>query len=279
MFDDKRPLRPVEVYQTAIQMMYDLAQRSWTEHLVVVDSKQFGDYNVLILFINPQKPTAPRQMQTMHCVAALYRSILMMTDAVMFCLLRSHLYIQGQTIASMSITPIDDATIAGTTNASGTALTSGVDERLNSTSLTVLGADRGQIKDPLYPSFTANYYFYGKSIPIKAVSVIVLEAMAAAAPYSMNTKCPELTVLSADGGAAILIDSVVSRHEFTYKWVTRALKILYQLIVMPLKRFGDVYLELRYNDQGIDEKFGELRMLRTAGGRMQNDTDVVANER
>ena len=45
-------LRPHEIYQTAIEMMYDLAQQPYTEKVAVIGGKQFLEYDVLILIIN-----------------------------------------------------------------------------------------------------------------------------------------------------------------------------------------------------------------------------------
>ncbi|KAI4130901.1 MAG: hypothetical protein LQ338_001498 [Usnochroma carphineum] len=277
------PIRPIELYQTAIQMMYDLAQKPWTARVMVLDSKQFGDYQVLIMFINPQPPTAPDQLEVKHCVASLWRAVSVMTDTVSFCLVRSHLAIGGRQIGALSILPLPPSSRIADTNhtSSDTGLTREVDEASNSSASdnSVEGWGKGQIKDPDDPAFTINFQFLGTTINSKEVSMAVLEAMTAAAPSPKATACEEIHVVSPDGGCAIIIESVASRHSFTYAFATRALKLLYQGIIVPRKEFGDIYLELMYGTGSSEQKFGELRMLRVANGLIQNHTDGVANER
>ncbi|KAL8709545.1 MAG: hypothetical protein Q9225_007441 [Loekoesia sp. 1 TL-2023] len=271
-FDHNFPLRPIELYQTAIQMMYDLAQQDYTEVIHMEDSKELGNYNVLILFVNTQVSTAPDQLRVMHCVAALYRAILVMTDGLMFCQMRSQLAIGLTDIGGLSIMALDDAAIAGT-NTTNTDLINDTDVTSKSPSNRILGPSRGQIKDPENPSFVINFHFFGKPITSKEVSLAVLEGLAAAAPHPKTMGCKELEVVSPTGGCAIFVGGVASHHAFTYQWATRALKLLYQQIVVPQKNFGDLYLDLRFDGQ----TFGELRMLRIVDEK--NSSDVVTNER
>lgn len=276
--DPRILLHPLQVYQTGIQMMYDFAQQAWTEVLHVAESRRFKNYDVLILFINLQLPTAPRQLEIGHGVAALYRGLNIMTDAALFCQLECQLSVMSDDVGAMSITRWHGPAIA-TGTASRINQTNHVARVSSNASISMLTANNGQIKDAANPSFVINYHFFGKAINSKSVSMAVLEAMTAAAPFPKDERCQELSIVSPDGVCAILIESVFSHHAFTYRWATRTLKLLYQEIVISQKRFGDVYLELRYNDQGIDQKFGELRMLKVVGGKVQNYTNAVAHER
>lgn len=258
-------LRPLEVYQTAIQMMYDLTQEPYSEQVAIVGGKQFLNYDVLILVINPQPPEAVKQLQIMHCVAALYEAVKIMTEGIIFCQLRCHVMVYKDKVGALSITPWDDAL----RQVSKTNQTNQPDGSSNNRSPLSVAVNRGQVKDPEIPSFVIKYHFFGKPINSKSVSTAILEAMTALAPFPKDARFKELSVLSPDAVCAIIIDSVPSNQLFTYRWATRALKILYQVIVVPQKRWGDVYLELRYND----ETFGELRMLKGGGG---GDSTAVA---
>ena len=269
-FDEGFTMRPIDVYQVSIQMMYDLAQWIWTTEVKVVDSKEFGNYKTLILFVNLQPPNAHQQLQVMHCVASLYRAIVAMTDGVLFFKFRSRLSVGSAEIGGLSITPIPKNAVANTSN------TDSIDDKdLSSSNNThiIVDANSGQVKDPENHLFVINYHFLGKSITAKEVSLAVLEALTAAAPYPRNSKFSELSILSPDGGCAIIIEEVSNIPHFTYHGATRALKLLYQLILVPQKRFGDIYLEITYDAKPI----GELRMLRTVSG--MNTTNIVAQER
>ncbi|KAL8936016.1 MAG: hypothetical protein Q9211_004397 [Gyalolechia sp. 1 TL-2023] len=272
IFERQFKLGVIDVYQTAIQMMYDLAQRSYVQTVQAVDSKQFGTYNVLFLFINTELPSRPQQLQVMHCVITLYRIIQVMTDDVVFCQTRAALLLQDRHIGSLSVTPIvDPATIARTISSSTDSIKEGENGVSNNTSNNIL---HGQITDPENPRFTIDFQFLGKSIKMKEVSMAVLEALTAAAPHPINAGCEEIQAVSPAGGCAIVIEGVPSIHHFTYQWATRALKLLYQNIAMAQKNFGDVELDLRYDGQ----IFGQLRMLKTLGDN-DNGTEVLATER
>ena len=268
-FDHGKPLRTIEVYQTAIEMMYGFAQRGWEDVIHQVDSQTFEHYNVIILFINPQPSEAPVQLQVKHCVAALYRTIVVMTDAVLFCSVRCHLTLDEENVAALSITAMPAAPIAGI-NTSTSSEVEKIKNVARSAPISTANADRGHYVDPDNRSFSINYYFMGRPINSKEVSVAILEAMTAAAPYRKFAECEELSVVSPDGGCAIFIESKNARQYFTYKWATRALKILYQQIIVPQRRFGDVFLELKYGG----EIFGELRMLRILDDQPHNRTST-----
>ena len=275
--DYSHQLRPLEVYQVGIQMLYDFAQRPWVEMVYVADSKKFLNYDVLILFINSHQPSEPVQMQIKHCVASLYRALSIMTDGIMFFQLRCHILIMKDEVGALSITPWDDSTVASA-NASKKALTSYVHEISNDVPLNELTTNSGQFKDPDHPSFVMNYHFFGKGINSKSVSMAVVEAMTAAAPFPMNGRCLEFSVVSPDGVCGIFIESISSHHEFTYRWATRALKNLYQHIIVAQKKFGDIYIELWFDAEGIFEQFGELRMLKVQSSDSHHHTTVAANE-
>ncbi|KAL8832653.1 MAG: hypothetical protein Q9170_004793 [Blastenia crenularia] len=256
-FDQSIRLNPRQVYQTGIQLMYELAQRSWTEKIVAMVAESIEGLNVLMLFVNPYPPSGPHHLQTMHCVASLYRAIVMMTDGVLFCQLRSHISIRGTEIGALSITPLDDAE-GGISKPSTIELQDDRDALLSNTSLTILSADSGKLEDPSNPHFTLNYHFFGKSIIQKEVSLAILEAMATAAPFSSDVECKEILARTPEGGALIIVESVDNRQVFTYQFATRALKLIYQGIIIRLNRYGDMYVDLKFD--GVT--FGELRMLR-----------------
>ncbi|KAL8911460.1 MAG: hypothetical protein Q9172_007671 [Xanthocarpia lactea] len=240
-------------------------------------AKQIEGYDVIMLFLNPQSPDEPDQLQIKHCVAALYRAIVTMTEGVLFCQLRCHLAVGDRSIGALSIgsmkygPSLEDAAVGNVTTALPTPPLEGNRTSLTEISATDLGADSGTIRDTEFPHFTIKYHFYGKSINPKEVSTVVLEALATAAQFARSEECKELQVISPTGGAMILIDGGLKPGlKFLYGWATRSLKILYQRIIVAQKRWGDVWLEMHYDNM----KFGELRMLRTEAG-IGNGTNAM----
>lgn len=206
----------------------------------------------------------------------------------------------GQEIGAMSISPLVDPParllVGGGKNASASSSSSSLSDAAaavrrgddNDQETTTLGngtstiadgnlkADSGRARDPEYPDFTLVYHFFGKSIQSKEVSMAILAAMATAAPFDVNAECKELLAVSAEGGCVIVVESVgpgAAGIPFTYGWATRALKVLYQGIIVPQKRWGDLVLVLMWKD----ERFGEMRMLRGAKG--ETGSGGVASER
>lgn len=259
-FDNRVRFSPIAVYQTAIQLMYDLAHKGWTENVYVAMAEEVRGTNLLILFLNPSPPTAAQQLKVMHCVAALYRSVVVMTDRLLFCTLTSHLSVRGTEIGAMSVKPSHDPPRGLGRIGSLINNVSTTNDPVND----VVGADRGSVIDPEKPDFTIAYYFFGKAIQSKEVSMAILEAIATAAPFDSAMECKELLAISKDGGCSIIIESVAGgKTLFTYGWAARALKVLYQEILVPQKRWGDLVLTLMYKE----ERFGEMRMLRTPAAR------------
>ncbi|KAL8877401.1 MAG: hypothetical protein Q9198_004578 [Flavoplaca austrocitrina] len=273
-FDQSQRLNPLEVYQTGIQLMYEIVQREWDENVRLMVAEQIEGYNVLMMFLNHQDPTAPDQLVVGHCVAALYRAVTVMTDGVIFCELRSRLSLFEKRIGALSIAPVDDDP-DGIEVGNMTTVIPKTNMTITDISAPGLGISSGTIRDPNNPRFSITYHFLGKNIIPREISMVVLEAMTAAAPFSKNAECKGIDVVSNGGGAAIVIESTHSdRARFTYGWATRSLKMLYQGIIVPRKRWGDVWLEMKYEDV----KFGELRMLRITGGKREG-VDAVKEGR
>ncbi|KAL8698385.1 MAG: hypothetical protein Q9201_006600 [Fulgogasparrea decipioides] len=297
-FDHSEPLRPLEIYHTAIQLMYELAQRSWDASIHPMVTEQLEGYDVIILIMNPEAPAAPNQLLVSHSVTGLYRSVVTMTERILFCQLRSQLLIQGKRIGALSITTINDKSKATpppptttikaniTSNSEAEVQADSDDDGNNKhiSAINNLGANRGQLRDPINPQFVLKYYFYGKTITSKEVALAVLEALATAAPHGRYDDCKELEAVTKSGGCAIFVNPTTTTAAtgknnngdeliLTYEFVTRALVLLFAKIVVPYKRFGDCFVELEYEN----EKFGELRMLRAAESK-DNGTDAVRQD-
>ena len=261
-------LKPLEVYQTAISLMYQLAQRGWKATVLAMEVEQLPNLDCLMMIMNPQPPTATPQLTTEHCVAALYRAITVMSDGVLFCQCRAHITLHHHGIGALSITPVNDIAPRDTVEGSRIVAAANI-------AATRLNYDRGTVRDPQDPKFVINYLYWGKDIKAKEVSLGIFEALTAAAPYDKNAECVELQVVSSGGECVIVVEHVLlSIPKFSYAKATRALKLMYSEIIVPTRRFGDMYLELSYNN----EKFGEIRMLKGPPNvRAGNEIDIVSD--
>ncbi|KAL8678367.1 MAG: hypothetical protein Q9186_005261 [Xanthomendoza sp. 1 TL-2023] len=255
-FDHGRRLRAIEVYQTAIQLMYDTAQYPWDEAVDVVKAEEIEGYNVAMMILNPQPTEAQHQLRVSHCITAIYRAIVIMTDGMIFCQLDAQVLLFSDRIGELFI----GSSKRGTLVSAGRNTTVAVMEP-DITALDAPHADpgprTGTIHDVKNPFLSITYHVLGRFINPKEISLVILDALASAAPFSKSEQCKNLEALSPDGGAAIIIESLTTPL-FTYEWATRSLKLLYQQIIVPYRRWGDIYLEIKANDQVI----GELRMLK-----------------
>ncbi|KAL8798389.1 MAG: hypothetical protein Q9200_007786, partial [Gallowayella weberi] len=243
-FDIKESMRAIEVYATAIEAMYHIALQPYTAIVRPMFAGEIQGYNVLVLFVNPQRPQAPNQLKIAHCVAALYRAVNVMTEGVMFYHLRCDLKIHGTQIGALSIAPITEPSGAALTNATSVDNDPESEAKTNTSAAAVggLGAPSGQIADREHPEFVIKFHFYGKTILSKEVALVVLEALTVAAPFSRDRELIEHHALSPDGGCAIIIEKVsnpATSEKLTYEWAIRALRLLFQRIIMPTKTFGD----------------------------------------
>ncbi|KAL8665348.1 MAG: hypothetical protein Q9168_007713 [Polycauliona sp. 1 TL-2023] len=261
-------------------MMYDMAQRPYSAIIQAVDSRQYKDYDVLILFLNTGPPESSLRLQVRHCVAALYKAVQVMTDEVLFVPGRAAMLLSGVHVGGMSIMPVDGPFVGmnGTGKSGIAARREGEEEDENDNdegmaALKVRDIDRGHMTDPEIPAFSIDFEFLGRPINSKEISLAVFEALTVATPHPKTDECIEIMV-STDRGCVIIVEGTNARQRFTYQWATRALKLLYQEVMVARKQFGDVKLDIKYGGNS----FGQLRVLRTAGG-VENGTELIASER
>ncbi|KAL8790671.1 MAG: hypothetical protein Q9213_000519 [Squamulea squamosa] len=259
--DPSKPLRPIEVFDTAIALVYDAAQRPWDEPVHFMQAHQMKGYNVVMIIYNPRPPEDPIQLEVSHCVIAILQAVITLTHSLVFCQLKSRLMLysaDGATqLGALSIEPLR----VNPANA-GNNVT--IAQEPNATALDIpndgVSVESGRIRDQLDLHLSFKYHsIIGKPITAKDISLVILDAIASAAPFDMNAECKELYAISPDGGAAIVIESTTDKINFTYGNATRVLLRLYQRVVVPLKRWEETWCEIFYDNQ----KFGELRMLRT----------------
>jgi hypothetical protein len=249
--------------------MYDLAQLGWEDQMLAMIASHIEGYKVLMMFINPHRPEAVPHLQVSHCVDTLFRAVSIMTDGILFCQLRCKLSVSGKEIGAFSVAMTDNAAIVPPSVAEP-------DTAGSNASVSTLPYGRGQIVDPENFLFVIEYRWLNKAIKPKEISLAILDALAQAAMHDKDAACQQLEAVSPGGECGIFIDRVQDKpvlKPLTYHYVTRALRLMFDEIVVPQKRWGDLYLQLIYNE----EHFGDVRVLKFVGGR--NGTDGVAEAR
>ncbi|KAL8829744.1 MAG: hypothetical protein Q9191_001837 [Dirinaria sp. TL-2023a] len=224
------------------------------------------------------------QLLVGHCVVALYEAIVTMTDGVCFCQLRSKIRIHNRgsynEVGAMSITTSEapdnnnnnhTATHGRSTRAIGSQATYNLvrSDASNNTG----SFETGQVTDPDNKRFVLKYTYLGTRINSKEISLAVLDALATIAVYNFGRPCAQLEMLSDRDQVATIVEEYNQGavRQLTYGDAARALKLMYDKIMIANKSFGDVYLELVWDGK----KFGEIRVLKSA--RDGNTAEAVTD--
>ena len=243
--------------------MVELARRPWEDPLFAMVADHVEGYNVVMMFLNPRRPSEPKQLRICHCVVALYRAIVIMTDGVMFCKMRAIIKLRSFELGAFNVSPVDIDTIAGNVNETMTDSLDRASKTAMNSSDGAVSVDRGRLVDPENFLFVIEYLWYGRSMRSKDISLAVLDAIATAATHETNSECETLEIVSPEGDCVIVVDQLTTAgRRLTYSYVVRALELAYDGIFVPQKRWGDLLLMLRFSDRA----FGEISILK-GGGR------------
>ena len=265
-FDTQTFFRPHEIYMTAIHLMVELARRQWEDPLFAMVADHVDGFNVVIMILNPRRPSESEQLLMCHCVVALYRVVAIMTDGVMFCKMRAIIKMgNSYELGALSMSPMDR--IDGSVNQTKRDLPSSRNKTTMNDSNDAVSVDRGRLVDPENFLFVIEYLWYGKSIRSREISLAILDAIATAAPHGINSNCERLEVVSPEGDCVLVVDQLdTAGRKLTYFYAVRALELAYDDIFIKYKRWGDLLLMLRFNDRPL----GEIRILKGVekGNRM-----------
>lgn len=205
------------------------------------------------------------QLLVSHCVLALYRAVIIMTNGVMFCKMRAVIKLNSFELGALNVSPMDF--VAGSINGTRRDSLGGGDKTVMNGSDGAVSMDRGRVVDPENFLFVVEYVWYGKSMRSKDISLAILDAIATAAPHDSNSECETLEVASTEGDCVIVVDRLVTAgRQLTYFYTVRALELAYDAIFVAQKRWGDLLLMLRFNERA----FGEIRILK--GGGKESET-------
>ena len=245
---------------TAIHLMAELARRPWEGPLFAMVADHIDGFNVVIMLLNPHPQSEPNQLLICHCVAALYRAVIIMTDGIMFCKMRAIIKLDSFELGALNVSPMDFS--AGSQNETRRDLPGRANKTAMNGSDGAVSVDRGRVVDPENFLFVMEYVWYGRSMRSKDISLAILDAIATAAPHDSNSECQTLEITSPEGNCVIVVDQLASAgRKLTYFYTVRALQLAYDAIFATQKRWGDLLLVLRFNDRA----FGEIRVLKGVG--------------
>ena len=222
--------------------MYHFAQLGWDSPLGQSITYWAEGYNVQIGIISTQGSYGSIRLANSHIVIGLYTTVLDVAARSRFCEVHTTLSQHQRKIGLLHIEKKTSATLEqGGTNATNLLLDKG---SLNGSVLTY---PSGRIIDPDNPNFEIVYIYSGARLNSKDVFLGVLDALATAAQFNRLTFFESLNVISPSGACTISIVAIQSStFRVKYSFVTRALLIMITDIMIYLKNFGEMTLQLEW---------------------------------
>ena len=229
--------------------MYHFAQLGWDKPLAQSITYWAEGYNVQIGIDSAQGSYGSIRLATNHIVIGLYTTMLDVAALSRFCEVHTTLSLHQRKICVLHIEKKTSATLEqGGTNATNLLLDKG------SLQGSVLTYPSGRIIDPDDPNFEIAYTYSGARLNSKDVFLGVLDALATAAQFNRLTFFESLNVNSPSGSCTISILAIQSSSfRVKYSFVTRALLIMITDIMIHLKNFGEVTLQLEWKRSSMAE--------------------------
>lgn len=232
-------LSPLAVYTCAIGCMYQIAQLGWYKPLVANTNYTVGGYNVQIGIESTQAGHGAIPLATRHMVIGLYTTMLDVTALSRFC--EVHQRLIG--LLFIEKTPAPTLEQAGM-NATNLLLDTGSLQTYPS----------GRIVDPNDRDFEIEYTYSGARLNSKDVFLGVLDALATAAQFGRLTFFESLNAVSPSCACTISIVAIQSStFRVTYNFVTKALLFMITDVMIYLKKFGEVTLQLEFKGSAMAE--------------------------
>lgn len=252
-YDTSEILNALGVYLCAIDVMYHFAQTGWFKRLAGGLEVWVDGFNMEIDIEKSQEPHGGFQLQTNHIVFGLYETIVDISAHSRFCQVLTTLSMHRRQIGTLVIqkraSMAPEKEIA---NAKSLILVNG------SSISNAATYPSGLVIDPENPSFSIAYNYSGIRINSKDIFLAVLDALATAAEFSPSTSFRSLNAISASGDCAISILEVDSQFQMTYSYVTKALRAMIVDIMVYLRKFEEMTLELKWQASKIAE--GSIRL-------------------
>ena len=229
--------------------MYHFAQRGWDNPLARSLTYWDEGYNAQIGIESTQGSHGAIRLATNHIVIGLYTTMLDVAAQSRFCEVHTTLSQHQRRIGRLLLEKKTSSTLErGGINATSLLLDKG------SLQGSVLTYPSGRIIDPDDSNFEVAYTYTGARLNSRDVFLGVLDALATAAQFDRSTFFESLNVISPSGACAISIVAIPSStFRVKYSFVTRALLIMIRDIMIYLKNFGGVTLQLEWKRSAMAE--------------------------
>ena len=232
--------------------MYHYAQIDWKEPLGGGFTLGVDGFDVQI---DIEASSATLALETGHLIIGLYDTIVNAAALSRFCETLASLLLYNRQIATLVIETKRPRMLdaGGANDANSTLL------QLSSPQSGTMTYPTGKFIDPQEPDFSVTFTYDGMRINSKDIFLVVLNAFTIVAQFDPIAPFASLHVASPSGDC--VIDIVGVEDKVNYSYVTNALRIVIKDIMVRLKRFEEIKIELRYKDDLMAE--GSIKL---AGG-------------
>lgn len=226
--------------------MYEFAKTGWDDPLARNMRIWAYGYDVEIDIENWQGPGGPLPLRTNHVVLALYEVVVAMSTSVRFFEVAATISIQRRRVGVLKMERLRPINIAHDQP-------EGINESKPETTKSIVNAPSGTVIDQDDPRFTISYAYSGARINSKDVFIAILEALAITAEYTDTLPFHSLATTSASRKCMITFSDARSGSKLHYSFITQALRILTWDVIIALKLFGEMTLQLLWDGQKIAE--------------------------
>ena len=244
-YDTTKTLNPLGVYLCAIDLTYHLALTEWHEQIAGAVTMGVDGFDIQI---DVESSSALLQLETSHAITALYIVVVDIAALSRFC----------ETLATISLHQRQIATLVIETRRPRMLNTGGINAT-NATLLTVTPQSNtvtyptGRYIEPREPEFSVSYTYSGARINSRSIFLTVLDAFTIAAQVSELTAFESLHAMSPSGDCVMNIVGVEGEFQANYSYIINALRIVVREIMFRLNRFGEITIELEWQNSLIAE--------------------------
>lgn len=243
-YDTSKRFSPLGVYLTAIDCMYHFAQEEWHKPQTLVQTFRSVRFDVQIDIEPAQKVL---QLEVSHVIFGVYDTILDVAAKSRFCETLSTISLHRRLVGTLRIEKKTPEIVGTGSNATSIEI---ADTFPHGNGVTY---PKGRFDDPDEPHFSVDYIYYGGRINSKDIFLAVIDALATAAQFTDRAPFNSLGAASPSGNCVINIVGVDGRYKINYSFVTKALLILIQGIMIPLAKFEEIALRLKWKGSLLAE--------------------------
>ena len=227
------------MYVCAIQCAYDLAQLGWNTAFTGGMTIWVDGFDVEI---DIESSGGGHHLDYGQILLGLYETVVDIAAQSRFCQVSTTLVRYGRRIGFLSFEKERQTTLGSNlTNVANSSLLTGASRSISVT------YPSGYIVDRDDRRFSVSYIYSDLLVNSKDVFLAIVDGLVTAAQSSPGTPFQSLDAMSPSGNCAI---SIVEVDHCNYSYVTRALKLVRDIMVMQ-KKFGEMTFELKLEGRTI----------------------------